>query len=213
MIMKSTKRRADGFIPTRRSLLSRVRNLDDETSWRDFYDTYWKLIYKAALQSGLSPTDAEDVVQKTFISVSRKIPEFKYDPAIGSFKGWLLRNTRWRILEHLRKQQRGPVIERQSEDPEDPGPMELIPDPVSARLGEIWDQEWQHNLMDAAIQRVKRQVQAKHFQVFELYALKQRPAEKVAETLKVTVAQVHLIKHRVGTLIRKEVERLEAEGV
>jgi hypothetical protein len=47
----------------------------------------------------------------------------------------------------------------------------------------IWDAEWHQNLMDAAIQRVKRQVKPKHFQVFELYALKQWPVPKVAKTL------------------------------
>lgn len=213
MITKSTKRRADAFIPTRRSLLSRVRNLDDQASWRDFYDTYWKLIYKAATQAGLQPADAEEVVQETFVNVTKKIQNFRYDPERGSFKGWLLRNTRWRILDHLRKHQRGPVVEPLPEDSDDDGPLESIPDPVSARLEKLWEEEWQQNLMDAAIQRVKRQVNAKHFQIFELYALKNRPAENVAATLKVTVAQVHLIKHRVGNLIREEVERLEAEGL
>ena len=35
----------DEFIPTRRSLLSRLKNWDDQDSWRDFFNTYWKLIY------------------------------------------------------------------------------------------------------------------------------------------------------------------------
>jgi hypothetical protein len=26
-----------------------LRDLDDQTSWREFFDTYWKLIYGAAL--------------------------------------------------------------------------------------------------------------------------------------------------------------------
>ena len=213
MNMKSTKRRADAFIPTRRSLLSRVRNLDDQASWRDFYDTYWKLIYKAATQAGLSPADAEEVVQETFINVTRKIQNFKYDPDRGSFKGWLLRNTRWRILDPLRKRQRGLPVEPLPEDPDGDGPVGSIADPISAKLDQLWEAEWQQNLMDAAIQRVKREADAKHIQIFELYALKNRPAEKVAATMNVTVAQVHLIKHRVGNLIREEVERLEAEGL
>ena len=60
------------FIPTRASLLSRLKNWDDQDSWKDFFDTYWKLIYAAALKSGLSDAEAQDVVQDTVVSVAKK---------------------------------------------------------------------------------------------------------------------------------------------
>ncbi|HTD66606.1 MAG TPA: sigma-70 family RNA polymerase sigma factor, partial [Candidatus Limnocylindria bacterium] len=90
-------------LPTRKSLLSRLRDLDDAMSWRAFFDTYWRLIYNVARKSGLSDDDAQDVVQETVIAVARKMPEFRYDPAKGSFKLWLLLITRRRIHDHLRK--------------------------------------------------------------------------------------------------------------
>src|SRR5437588_9441674 len=34
----------DEFMRTSETLLTRVRDLDDHTSWREFFDTYWKLI-------------------------------------------------------------------------------------------------------------------------------------------------------------------------
>lgn len=39
------------------------------------------------------------------------MPAFKYDPARGSFKFWLLNMTRWRIADLLRKRQ--PLAEDQ----------------------------------------------------------------------------------------------------
>lgn len=200
------------FIPTRRSLLSRLRNVDDADSWRDFFDTYWKLIFNAAVKSGLTSAMAEDVVQDTVITVARKMPEFRYDPAKGSFKGWLLRTTKWRILDHIRKNERHAACEPITAAAEEFGPIENVPDPVSELLDTLWDQEWQQNLMDAAEQRIKRRVKPKHYQVFELHVLKQWPVAKVAKELKVNSAEVHLIKHRVGKLIKTEVERLEREG-
>src|SRR5689334_22221633 len=91
------------FIPTRSTLLSRLKDWDDHASWKDFFDTYWKLIYATAIKSGLSDAEAQDVVQDTVVSVAKKMQEFKYDPALGSFKGWLLQLTRWRILNQLKK--------------------------------------------------------------------------------------------------------------
>jgi len=59
-----------------------------------------------ALRSGLNETEAQEVVQETVISVSKHMPEFHYDRAKGSFKGWLLQMTKWRITDHLRKRRR-----------------------------------------------------------------------------------------------------------
>src|SRR2546422_10427578 len=93
----------DEFIPTRRSLLSRLRNWEDQKSWQEFFDTYGKLIHRIAVKAGLSDAEAQDVVQETVIVVSRKIAGFKYDPALGSFKSWLLLITRRRIEKQLNK--------------------------------------------------------------------------------------------------------------
>ena len=99
----------DEFLPTRHSLLSRLKDWDDQESWRDFFNIYWKLIYGVARKSGLSDTEAQDVVQEAVLSVAKKMNDFKYDPAIGSFKGWLLLITRRRITDHLRKRARQPA--------------------------------------------------------------------------------------------------------
>src|SRR6185436_2435368 len=49
----------DEFIPTRHSLLQRLKNWEDQSSWRDFFDTYWKLIYSFARRAGLSEQEAQ----------------------------------------------------------------------------------------------------------------------------------------------------------
>ena len=60
--------RHDPFIPTRWSLISRLKDWDDRESWKNFFDTYWKLIYGAAIKAGLSDVEAEEVVQETVIT-------------------------------------------------------------------------------------------------------------------------------------------------
>src|SRR5882724_5301151 len=85
----------EDFIPTRYSLLSRLQNWDDQESWKNFFDTYWRLIYSIALKSGLTEAEAQDVVQETIICVAKDINKFKRDRQFGSFKGWLRNLTRW----------------------------------------------------------------------------------------------------------------------
>lgn len=92
----------DDLLPTRQSLLSRLRSWRNEESWQEFFDTHGRLIYRMAVKAGLSGAEAQDVVQETIILVARKMPGFKYDPAIGSFKSWLRLLTRRRIEKQLK---------------------------------------------------------------------------------------------------------------
>ena len=96
----------DWTILTRATLLARIKNIDDHKSWNKFYDTYWRLIYSVALKRGLKEAEAQDVLQETMLSVAKQMPGFKYDPELGSFKSWLLKTARWRIMDQFRKRQR-----------------------------------------------------------------------------------------------------------
>jgi RNA polymerase sigma-70 factor (ECF subfamily) len=77
-----------------------LRDVEDQPSWQRFFDTYWRLIQSVALKAGLTEVEAQEVVQETVISVARHLPGFRYDPKVCSFKTWMLRLTRWRIIDH-----------------------------------------------------------------------------------------------------------------
>src|SRR3974390_1458406 len=142
--------REDELLPTRRSLLDRLRNWEDQKSWREFFDTYWKFIYSMAIRAGLSDQEAEDVVQETVTSVAKKMAEFHYDPQHCSFKGWLMHVTRLRIIDQLRRRQ--PAFDQQSSNDRDSTQtptVERVPDPsAGATFEAAWDQEWERNLID-----------------------------------------------------------------
>jgi RNA polymerase sigma-70 factor (ECF subfamily) len=199
------------FIPTRKSLLTRLKNWDDQEGWREFFDTYWKLIYSVAIKAGFSDAEAQDIVQDTIVIVARKMRGFHYDPAIGSFKAWLLLNTRSRIAERLRRKrlpiqaggaQRGDATARTAT-------IERIADPGEQDLDALWDAEWKQNLLEQAIEAVKLQVAPKQFQIFDLYVLQEVPIETITRSLNVNTAQVYLAKHRVSKLLKNELKKLE----
>lgn len=194
---------------TRRSLIERLADWSDQRRWQEFFDTYSNLIYAAARQSGLTDTEAQEVVQETVITVAKSIDKLKYDPAIGSFKGWLLQITRWRIADQFRKREPGDAKRPRSPDDRATATIERVPDSHVIDLDAVWEAEWKENLFEAAIARVKKQIEPKQFQIFDCYVRKEWPAQKVAERLRVNIGQVYLARHRVGALLKKEIRVLK----
>jgi RNA polymerase sigma factor (sigma-70 family) len=199
----------DEFIPTRASLLHRLADWQDQASWQEFFDTYWTLIYSVARQAGLTEVEAQDAVQETLMSVAKHIPTFRYDPVIGSFKGWLLKMTRWRITDQLRK--RKPEAVHNAPQEERTGTIDRVVDPASFELEKAWEVEWQHTLFEAAVEKIKHRVDPQKYQIFDFYVNKEWKPEKVAQAFGISVDQVYLAKHRVTELIKEEVHRLEKE--
>ena len=203
----------DDYLPTRESLLSRLRNWEDQESWRDFFETYWKLIYKVARRAGLGEAEAQDVVQETVLTVAQQMPGFHYDPAIGSFKAWLLTLTRSRIQDHFRKKiyrRSGRPLPR--EEQLNTSLLEAQPAAPDVDLGEVWDEEWHESLMERAVEKVKLAVPPKQYQMFYLHGLKAMPASEVAERLNVGRTEVYVAKYKVAALLKKEIKALEKKS-
>jgi RNA polymerase sigma factor (sigma-70 family) len=202
----------DEFLPTQQSLLNRLKNLDDQRSWQTFFERYWRLIYSVARRAGLGDAEAQDVVQETVISVSKKIHGFTYDPNQGSFKGWLKRLTQWRIADYARRKQY--QFKGQRYDKEEPlgtSLAEVLQDPVARDVEGAWDEEWRKNLVDAAFLVLKDTITPLTLQIFQLHVVKQYPAKQVAEQLGVKLTEIYAAKYKVSALLKKEVERLAAQ--
>ena len=199
----------DELLPTRRSLIERLRDLDDQASWREFFDMYWKLLYGAAVRAGLSDQEAEDVVQETVIGVARKMETFRYQPAVCSFKGWLMHVTRCRIVDQFRRRrpQNVPLATPRTETTTEPSLN--VHDPSADVLEDIWDEEWQKNLVDVAMERVRRRANPEHYQIFHLHAVKGLGVRDVAKLTGASLAKVYVTYHRIAKLVKAEVRRLE----
>jgi RNA polymerase sigma-70 factor (ECF subfamily) len=212
--------RVEDSVPTRQSLLLRLKQWDDAEVWREFFETYWELIYSVARRAGLNDAEAQEVVQETVIAVARKIGGFKADPQRGSFKSWLLGHARWRIGDQFRARKRaarafeeppapvGGVPGVRGDETSGTEPLHRVADPAGDRLEEVWNAEWEQHVLRTALERVKAQVGVKQFQMFDLHARKGLSVAETARALGTTRAAVYMAKSRVGRLVRQEVKKL-----
>jgi RNA polymerase sigma factor (sigma-70 family) len=201
----------DDSYPTRPSLLARLKDTDDQESWQEFNDLYGKLIFGFAIKAGLTESEAQEVVQETLVAAAKNLPAFRYDPKVCSFKTWLLNLSHWRVQDQLRKR----VPAASANHPKAPetdrtATIERVPDPDGIELEKIWDREWQTVLLEAVLERVKRKVDHKQWQIFDLYALKEWSPRDVAQAFGVSAARVYLVKHRISAMLKRERKRLEA---
>ena len=205
---------------TRSSLLERLRDLEDEEGWNDFFDTYWRLIYNVARRARMSDAEAMDVVQMTMISVSGEIGGFVYNRREGSFRAWLGTLTRRRVADFFRAQCRQQLRrkgdgldEAESVDGESmaPGEIEELVDPNESELEKIWNDEWEENLIQTALGRLRPDVSQLHYQVFHCHVMQGWGVVKVCRELGVNPGTVYLVKHRVGGIFKRELEILERD--
>ena len=78
-------------------------------------------------------------------------------------------------------------------------------DPAFERL---WAEEWVEYIRQTALARVKRQVSARQFQLFDLHVLQGLSVRVAATAAGTTIAAVYMAKSRVGRLVRRETARL-----
>ena len=188
---------------TRTTMVLGLRDLEDQKVWNRFFESYWKLIYHSARKAGLDDADAQEVVQETVITITKKIGGFDYDRNKGSFKGWLMQTTKWKIADQFRKINR--TKSRESDAMSEI--IEELPDEL-ANVDTFWKDNWQKELFDAAIEKTRDEVNPLYFQIYNRLVVKEIKAKDVARELAVPVSQVYLAKHRVTEAIKKSVEEM-----
>jgi RNA polymerase sigma factor (sigma-70 family) len=193
-------------LQTRHSLIERVKDPGDQKSWNEFFGIYSPLLYNVARRSGLSEADAEDAVQETFLTVAKSLPLFHYDPALGSFKGWLKQVARSRIVDRWRRERKhwegSQSLDRQESEGD-------LAEHASSAFDALWDEQWEQDLLAAAQERVRAKVNARHYQIFQLCVIKGSSVAAVAKLLQLRLHQVYFARAKVIKLIQAEVKRLE----
>lgn len=180
-----------------------LRNLEDQAVWNRFFNSYWKLIYHSARSSGLEDADAQEVVQETVIAVTKNIGNLEYDRSKGSFKGWLMKTTKWKVIDQFRKIQKKQA--RESSD--DSEKIENMPDDLHG-METYWENNWQKDLLEAAMEKIRAEVNPLYFQVYDLLVAKDLKPKEVSGKLGISVSQVYLAKHRFTEALKKTVNEM-----
>lgn len=180
---------------TSASLLSRVRDPADRSAWHEFDARYGDLILRYCRRRGLQHSDGEDVRQLVMLKLSRALPNFRYDPRRGRFRGFLWCVVRNEMARYLGRPN------------SPPSGVDTNGTPVGEMVGtertdESWEEEWIDHHLRLAMRRVRETCDRRSVEVFERL-LAGDAVEEVAASFEMTTDAVHKVKQRVRDRLKQ----------
>jgi len=189
-------------VPTRPSLLLRIRDPGDTLAWQSFVDVYGPLIYRQGRGRGLQDADAAEVTQEVLFQVSRSVRTFEYRPEQGRFRDWLGTVTQNKIRTFLSRQ-RGATHDRG-----EGGPDDSLACVAAGEQDTQWAEEFDLHILHLALTRIQPHFEEHVWRTFERVWRDDRPPAEVAQAFNQTVDWVYMVKARVLKRLQEEVQEL-----
>jgi RNA polymerase sigma-70 factor (ECF subfamily) len=189
---------------TRITLLQQLRSEPaDPRAWAEFVAHYGGKIQGWCRAWGLQEADALDVTQTVLLKLAVCMHEFAYDPD-RSFHAWLKTVARraWSAFEDSRR--------RPGAGSGDTAVQEQLLS-VAARddLLRRLDEDFERELLDEAMRRVRQRVEPRTWEAFRLTAEEGLSGAEASARIGMRVSQVYVAKKRVQEMLREEVRSLD----
>lgn len=194
---------------TRITLLERLcrEGCADQAAWSEFVEQYGRHIYKWCRGWNLQKADAQDVTQQVLLKLAEQMKTFAYDPA-KSFRAWLKTVTYYALRTFLAERRRRPQGTGDSAFLERLHSVEARED-LAKRLEEEFDRE----LLERAVTRVRLRIQPHTWEAFRLTALEGLSGAEAAARLQMKVGNVYVARSTVQRMLQEESRKLEADQV
>lgn len=189
---------------TSTNLLLGLRDPNNSAIWKAYVDRYRPLLIKYSLKLGLREADAEDVAQLTLVNFCRAYQDGKYDRERGRLRTWLFAIARNQILNWHRS--RDPLVQLADR----PDGLQIAADLNDEnRLEQIWEEEWRDALLRQGLEEIKREVEPRTFEAFQLFAGDEHSAEEVGRRCGMTANAVFSAKRRILRRLRELLPQLD----
>jgi RNA polymerase sigma-70 factor (ECF subfamily) len=172
-------------------------------AFRRLFDAHYATVHDAALGSGMSEADAQDLAQEVWVAVFRRISE--YDQC-RPFRRWLLGIT-FQLARNLRRQNRRArrILDR-DKDPADVSPSALL---TPATPEEELARQEESAMAKAEFRRLRPELRA----VFLMAEVENLRQEDIAARLGLTKTQVAWRLHAAWAALDRAIYRRRLAGL
>ena len=185
-------------LETRKSLIVRLKNEQNEFAWRDFVCSYEGFLNQLARRQGVPERHIPDVTQQILLSIAKSIDGWKDDGNAASFRRWLStvsRNVAIRLMSRERKQAGGV------------GGSDLVAvlQNVVDKPDEQHVRKYEHELIVWAAEQVRHEFLESSWRAFWATVIDERSVDEVAVELGVTAGSIYMSRSRIMAKIRRKV--------
>jgi RNA polymerase sigma-70 factor (ECF subfamily) len=192
----------DSALNTSATMLSRVRDPADREAWDEFVARYGPRIRQWCRRWKLQDADVEDVTQDVLLRLAQKLRDFRYDPT-RSFRAWLKTVTHHAWRNFVDSQRKGVG----SGDTAILAMLNAVEAPDS--LVEHLDEEFERELTEEAMVRVRARVAPHTWEAFRLLVFDQLSGAEVAPRVNMQIAMVYVARSKVQKMLREEILKLQ----
>lgn len=193
---------------TRPSLVLRLPNVRDEAAWSEFLLLYEPLILRLMRKSGLQESDSRDVCQQVLAAVARDVEKWKPDGKEASFRRWLFRIARNRVVKFFVSERRR-ILAQGGSDAQIR--LENQPD-ESGDLSTEFEDVYRQQILVLAGQQIRCEFHETTWQAFWRTWVDGRPVGEVAAALNTSTGNVYVARSRVIARLREKVKELQGDS-
>ncbi|MEH6658815.1 RNA polymerase sigma factor [Leeuwenhoekiella marinoflava] len=155
----------------------------------ELYRRYSRTLFSVALKYARNYSEAEDILQESFITIFNKVEQFKFK---GSFEGWLKRIVINTALQRYRKQS---VFELVNEENIEQVEVEVDEDEISLEF----------------LLQIVQELPDRYRLVFNLYALDGYSHKDIAQMLKISEGTSKSNLSRARIILKEKVENFQKD--
>jgi len=192
-------------LPTRETLILRLRDPEDNASWTEFAEIYTPLLYAYCTKRGIRKVDAADIVQDVMRPVGLAMRSFEYDPEMEKFKAWLFTAIRHAIGRHFKNLKRRPLTAPDSQF------IEMLESTPEESEQVDWERDYQRELLKRPLDKMKPEFADRIWNAFQQTAIHGRKPADVADEIGITKNAVAIAKFRVTKRLKEKAESVDAE--
>lgn len=177
--------------------LVRSINAGQTERFQELVKRYEQKLYNFGRRMCRNESDAEDLVQKTFLNVFRSLKDFRYETR---FKNWLYRVTANTCLKKRRRSKYAPEPEESLEDlerREENQAADAVPEWARMPLDQLLNEE-----LLGALNQAIWSLPEKYRVILVLRDIEEFSTEETAQILNLTVANVKVRLHRARLYLR-----------
>ncbi len=190
---------------TRASLIVRLKNARDEAAWTEFLMLYEPVILRLMWKHGLQEGDARDVCQQVLAAVAKDVEQWKSDDKQASFRRWLSRIARNRVIKFLVKERARIVAEGGSVAHDH---LQSVVDPHASLSAEI-EREYRQQALLLAGEQIRGEFHESTWHAFWMTCVDGRSVADVAAELRLTPGNVYVARSRIIARLREKVRELQ----